>query len=178
MVTMPLVPPYSSTTTANGVCVCCMLESTSTSPCVSGTNEYLAPDGREIGQRRGVGIEEQILGVEVADHVVERVALSRARASTAAGARTRWPRRRCVSIGSDATSTRGTITIFAVRPEKRMTRRKRSCFLSPRGCRGHVGREDAEDLVFGERRFAVGVEGQTDELQHGARSDIEHPEPG
>ena len=135
IVTMPLVPPYSSTTTAMGVCLRCISRMHVDAALHLGHEENVAPQGRQVRQRARVGVEQEVLGVEVARDVVERAAVREHDARELVGADEDVRLRAVVSIGSDTTSTRGTIEWRAARCEKRITRSNSSPSALPRGDR-------------------------------------------
>ena len=136
IVTMPLVPPYSSTTTAMGICDFCMSRSTSRRLCVSGTKRSSRVDRLERGELRVRGVEEKVLRVEVAGDLVDALLLREHDARVLVRAElVAPPPRPLVPTGSVKTSTRGTIAWRAVRFAKRATRSKRSARPLPPGLR-------------------------------------------
>jgi hypothetical protein len=123
-----------------------------------------------------VRVEQKILRVQVSGDVVERVPLVQkdprelllAHEIDRVGA-ARLDRERRHVDARDHDDLRGASGETHHPPKELLL------LLAPRLAR-HVRRQDSEDLVLRERRFAVRIELQPDHPEHGARADLEHPE--
>ena len=176
---MPLVPPYSSTTTAMGVCLRCISRMTSTPLCTSGTKRMSRRSAERSGQRAGVGVEQEVLGVEVAGDVVERAAVGEQDARELVGAHEH------LRVGARGPGWAGT-SRRRVAPSSGAPRAGRSASdaleelahrLAARGAGRRWPRGIREDLVLAEAALdAARVGRDSDQAQDDARRAPREPE--
>ena len=174
--TMPLVPPYSSTTTAMGICDFCMSRSTSSRLCVSGTKRSSRLTRLERGKLRVLRIEEEVLRVEVAGDLVDALLLREDHARVLVRAellgrllagRAHWEHEHV-----DARHHR--MARGAVREARDALEEIRAA-LAAGAARG-ARRENADELVLREGAFAGGVRAHAHAAQNELRRALEDPE--